>query len=122
VVVSVVLDTNVVLYHLGNRLAEDLPDGPLCISVISEIELLSYPGLSPDEEQNLRSFLEKINIIELNDAVKSGAIALRRKGKLKLPDAIVLATAKALGATLLTNDLTLAKAEGASVVVPELST
>jgi len=50
---SVVLDTNVVLYYLGNRLAGDLPSGPICVSVVTEIELLSYPDLSRDEEKHL---------------------------------------------------------------------
>ena len=48
--VTAVLDTNVVLYHLGDRLAEPLPHGAICVSVITEMELLSYPSLSPEEE------------------------------------------------------------------------
>jgi len=45
-----ILDTNIVLYFLGARLANPLPSGQYFISVITEIELLSYPSLSPDEE------------------------------------------------------------------------
>jgi len=42
-----VLDTNTVLYLLGGRLAESLPEAYYFISVITEIELLSYPLLQP---------------------------------------------------------------------------
>ncbi len=46
----ILLDTNVVLYLLGGRLANPLPSGEYFVSVISEIELLSYPSLSLEEE------------------------------------------------------------------------
>ncbi|PHM10709.1 PIN domain nuclease, partial [Nostoc sp. 'Peltigera malacea cyanobiont' DB3992] len=43
----ILLDTNVVLYFLGGRLVNPLPSGEYFISVITEIELLSDPSLSP---------------------------------------------------------------------------
>lgn len=112
---SFVLDTNVVLYHLGNRLAENLPDGPLCISIITEMELLSFPGLSEKEEEEIQRLLKGINIIELSKPIKNEAIQLRKTFKLKLPDAIIIATAKNLSAPLITNDFALAKIEGIEV-------
>ncbi len=42
---NIVLDTNAVLYFLGGRLAEPLPQANFYVSVITEIELLSYPLL-----------------------------------------------------------------------------
>lgn len=42
----ILLDTNVVLYFLGGRLMNPLPSGQYFVSVITEIELLSYPSLS----------------------------------------------------------------------------
>lgn len=41
-----VLDTNVVIYLLENRLADPLPDGEYFASVITEMELLCHPALS----------------------------------------------------------------------------
>lgn len=102
--VRFVLDTNVILYLLGGRLAEPLPAGPYAISVISELELLAYPGLVPSEEQRVRAFLAEIAVTELTQAIKSHAVELRKRYSLKLPDAMVAATALALEATLLTND------------------
>ncbi len=49
-----VLDTNVALYLLGGRLAEHLPEGEYSISVITEMELLSYPDL---DEADVREAL-----------------------------------------------------------------
>lgn len=118
---SFVLDTNVVLYHLGNRLAEDLPDGPLCISIITEMELLSFPGLSENEEREIQRLLKSINVIELSEAIKNEAIQLRKTFKVKLPDAIIMATAKSLSAPLITNDLALAKIKGIEVKTINLS-
>lgn len=99
-----VLDTNIILYFLGGRLAEPLPVGPYAISVISELELLAYPGLVSSEEQRVRAFLADIAVPELTQAIKKHAVDLRRRYSLQLPDATVAATALVLEATLLTND------------------
>ena len=99
-----VLDTNAVLYLLGGRLAQPLPDGTYGLSVISELELLAYPDLTQSEEAHIKAFLQDITIVELNSTVKSHAIDLRKRYHLKLPDALIVATALAFNATLLTND------------------
>lgn len=99
-----VLDTNAILYVLGGKLAEPLPTGQYFISVISEMELLSYPLLNDSAHSKIEEFLSEITIIGLSEHVKKLAIRLRREHQLKLPDAIVAATALSLGATLVTND------------------
>jgi len=104
-----VLDTNVVLYFLAGRLAEPLPSGDYLVSVISELEPLSYPQLTDSEENEIRSFLSDVTVVELNAEVRGAAVRLRREHNLKLPDAIVCATAFVMDAELLTNDLRLAR-------------
>ncbi len=99
-----VLDTNAVLYLMGGRLAEPLPEGQYFASVVTEIELLSYPSLDAAEEERIRTFLSEITVVELTREVKEAAIQLRRQHSLKLPDAIIAATASSLEAELLTND------------------
>lgn len=99
-----VLDTNVILYFLGGRLADPFPAGTYAVSVISELELLAYPGLTSSEEQRIRDFLADVPVADLTQSVKHHAVNLRKQFGLKLPDAIVAATALALDATLLTND------------------
>ena len=103
----IVLDTNVALYYLGGRLINPLPAGQYFVSVITEIELLSYPNLSSEEEVLIRDFLTNFTVVALDSNIKELAIALRKTYRLKLPDAVVAATAKFLNAMLLTNDLKL---------------
>ncbi|BAY67772.1 hypothetical protein DSM107007_10720 [Nostoc sp. PCC 7120 = FACHB-418] len=49
-----ILDTNVTLYLLGGRLLNTLPVGEFYLSVISEIEMLSYPALGAEEELRIQ--------------------------------------------------------------------
>jgi predicted nucleic acid-binding protein len=51
------LDTNVALYLLGGRLADPLRPAEYHVSVVTEMELLSYAGLDEASEQRIRDFL-----------------------------------------------------------------
>lgn len=104
---NIVLDTNIVLYFLAGRLTQNLPKAEFYVSVITEMELLSYPLLKSDEEAEIHSFFNDVTIVDLNREIKQLAIGLRRQYRLKLPDAIVAATAQHLKAELYTNDLTM---------------
>ena len=98
------LDTNAVIYFLSGRLASELPVGQCFVSVISEIELLSFKSIDEKAEKAIREFLGKITVIGLTQPVKERTIQLRRRFALKTPDAIIAASAVELGADLLTND------------------
>lgn len=106
------LDTNVALYLLGGRLAAPLPAGSYGVSVITEMELLAWPSLSTEEEKRVREFLGQLVICELTPSIRARAVQLRKEQHLKLPDAIVCATAMEFGTELWTNDTTLAKVPG----------
>ena len=106
------LDTNVALYLLGGRLAESVPSGSYGVSVITEMELLAWPSLTMEEEQKVRDFLRALIICELTPSIRARAVQLRKEQRLKLPDAVVCATAMEFGVELWTNDLTLAKVPG----------
>lgn len=107
-----VLDTNAILYILGDKLLYPVPQGRYFISVITEMELLSYPSIGDMEQSQIQSFLSEATIVGLTKPVKERAILLRRQYRLKLADAIVAATALSLEATLVTNDSTLRKVPG----------
>lgn len=77
------------------------------MSIITEIELLSYPNLTLSDEQQIQHFLTQLQILNLTESIKKTAIDLRKQNRLKLPDAIIAATALDLDAILLTNDLKL---------------
>jgi len=106
------LDTNVALYLLGGRLAARLPTGSYGVSVITEMELLAWPSLTTEEEKKVRQFLGQLVICELTPTIRARAVQLRREQHLKLPDAVVCATAMEFGVELWTNDTTLAKVPG----------
>jgi predicted nucleic acid-binding protein len=65
-----------------------------------------------EEEEKVREFLGQLAICELTRSIRSRAVQLRRQYQLKLPDAIVCATALEFGVELWTNDASLAKVPG----------
>jgi predicted nucleic acid-binding protein len=73
-------------------------------SVIARMESLAKPVLPPDEERDIRAFLEGLDIVPITPPIEAEAIAIRRKCKLKLPDCIIAATAVISNSTLLTDD------------------
>ena len=85
------------------------PDADLFISEITEIELLSYWGITPDEESNIKQFLSDIVIIPLTPEIKQRTILFRRRVKCKTPDSIIAATAILIDALLVTPDIKLGK-------------
>ena len=87
------LDTNAIIYLISGRLALPLPEGQYSVSIITEIELLSFSGLSAEEEQKIRELLFLLDRVQLTEAVRDETIKLRRKNRLKLPDAIIAASA-----------------------------
>ncbi|HEY8934688.1 MAG TPA: type II toxin-antitoxin system VapC family toxin [Cyclobacteriaceae bacterium] len=100
------VDTNI-LIHLGNgdeSITDFLQGKVLFVSFITEMELLSKPGLSPENIKILKSLIDNCILVEFNHKIKSEAIKLRRQYRLKLPDAIIAATAKYLHLPLLTTD------------------
>ena len=92
----------------------------MCASIITEIEALSYPGLSLAEDLRIRQFFEELNVIPITSLVRDRTIEIRRRNKLRIPDAIIVATALTLEASLLTNDSDLPTIEGLSVVRPSI--
>ena len=76
-------------------------------SVITRLELLSFPNLSPVDEAALNTLLGAMVCLNLSDIIQAETIHIRRQRSVKLPDAMILATAKAHELELLTLDLKL---------------
>jgi predicted nucleic acid-binding protein len=53
--------------------------------------------------------LAQVTVVDVNEAVKNTAITLRKQYRLKLPDAIVCATALSMNVVLLSNDAQLGR-------------
>ena len=77
------------------------------ISIISEIEFLANPALNEEDKALFENFINRIDIIDLNhlDTVLLTLILeVRKKSKIKLPDAIIAATAIHNNAKIITSD------------------
>ena len=99
-----VLNTNVMIYLLSGHLVSPPGQTDIVVSVITELELLSYASFGEGEEQMIRDALRTITVIDLNEDVKEATLKLRRNNRLKLPDAIIAATAVVLEAELWSYD------------------
>ena len=103
--IDFVADTNALIYLLnGNSCMLPFLNKSLAFSVISEMELLSFSGITEEEENNIKALLNECEEISLLKDVKEKAIELRRKYKTKLPDAIVAASAIVNNLPLITAD------------------
>jgi hypothetical protein len=105
VVAPALFDTNILIDFLNGipqarREIKRHPDR--AISVISWMEVMA--GASPDNEQETALFLGTFQIIPVTSAIADSAVAIRRQKKLKLPDAIILATAQVEKRLLLTRN------------------
>lgn len=98
-------DTNILIDYLcGRKEAKDimLNASKPAISIISKIEILS--GVEENEIQITKDFLDHFEVIDLDWKVAEIASEIRWDAKLKLPDAIIWASAKSIGALLVTRD------------------
>jgi predicted nucleic acid-binding protein len=75
------------------------------ISIITEIELLSWPKISRVEIGSISEFLSNFESIGLTEEIKIVTIQLRKSTGLKIPDAVIAATALTQAVPLLTNNL-----------------
>ncbi len=98
-------DTNAIIYLLnGNDCMKPFLSEQLYVSIITELELLSFSDITEQEEINIRSFLAECCILSLDDSISERTISVRKKYKMKLPDAIIASTAIENGLKLITAD------------------
>lgn len=103
-------DSNILIYHLRGSLNQRGSDlilegltGEGAYSIISKIELLGF-NQTPTEEQQARIFLAGLQELELTSDIAEQTIQLRKNHKIKLPDAVIAATALIHHLTLITRN------------------
>jgi predicted nucleic acid-binding protein len=118
--VKAAFDTNILIDYLNGisaaRTEFDLYDEKL-ISIITLIEVL-VGVTDPNEETEIRRFLSTFSILELSLPIANKAVKLRQELRLKVPDAIVYATARNSGCILVTRNTKDMKAEWPDIRVP----
>jgi len=119
---NIVADTSLLInFFNGREPARKILQGQqIWISVITEMELLSFPTLKSNEIKLINSFLKDCIILDLTKPIKQVAINLRRNRKLKLPDSIIAATSIHLGFPLVTMDRDFNKVSKLNTVVIDL--
>ncbi|TGM36343.1 type II toxin-antitoxin system VapC family toxin [Leptospira levettii] len=115
------LDTNAIIYIQKGMVKESLPDNDVSLSIISRIELLSFPDLSSTDKSFLNDFLSNFDVVPLSLDVERVTIEMRTKHKLKIPDAIICASAIVSDSLLITNDRKLIQIPDLKVKSLELS-
>lgn len=74
------------------------------ISIINRIELFSWKGLRGEKLENVKTFIGEINEIALSEAIAERTIKIRKERSIRLPDAIIAATAIEHNLTLLSDN------------------
>lgn len=120
------IDTNVIIYLLDKKLPEtaeaflvSIIDESCQVSVITQIELLSWLPPRYEDKLILEVFVNGCHIIDLSPAIIQETIRLRQLYKLKLPDAVIAATALLNDWTLVSrNDKDFGKITGLKYINP----
>lgn len=106
-------DTNTVIYYLqqlfpqsaetfiDNLLKEERP----IISAITEIELLCWKAATEKDLEVLNDFITECLVIELEQPIKIKTAEIRKANRIKLPDAIIAATALVYGLTIISRNI-----------------
>ncbi|NOS96019.1 MAG: type II toxin-antitoxin system VapC family toxin [Methylotenera sp.] len=109
--IKYLLDTNYILGLLQSNqavLSEAISKNILvtecAYSPITRMELLGFPGITSDEDNLIRVRLQSFTVIPLSTEIEDSVIALRQTRKIKLPDAMIAATALVTKIELLTLD------------------
>lgn len=105
------LDANIVtktfrglLPNKGVEFMENVLEATTNLSVINRIELLGWKPADPNFAADLALFVANSVEFSLTEEVVQQTIAIRRKVKIKLPDAIIAATAIVYNLTLLSEN------------------
>jgi predicted nucleic acid-binding protein len=89
-------DTNILIDYLnGVPNAKTLVEKTRhrMVSVVTWMEVL-FGAQTPEEEDVIEMFLRDFKLVELSRPIARGAVGLRKARRLRLPDAIILATAQ----------------------------
>jgi hypothetical protein len=120
------IDTNIAIHFLNG----DLPENALKVvepamtsecnlSVISRIEVLAWQFPDEDKLRQAEKFLFASKVYRMTDDIADQAIIVRRACRVKLPDAIIAATAIVHNMTLLSrNESDFSKIPGLNYINP----
>jgi predicted nucleic acid-binding protein len=119
------IDNNVISHYFSSFYTEngmnfigEILDKTPNISVITEIEALSWINPNPQKENIVKNFISDSVIIQLNPEIVKKCIEIRRTNKIKTPDAIIAATAIIYKYILISSDKGFENIKGLKVLNP----
>lgn len=104
---KILVDSNILIYLSKGLLnTEDVfkEHDRLYISIITYMEVLGFQFKNKDEIAVIKKLLGCFEIVYINSEIAEIVISLKQKKKIKLPDAIILATSQWMHCDLLTNN------------------
>ncbi len=120
--INYILDTNCIIELLQNNNEELLHKlenaNWIGVSIISKIEFLAFPGIQELDRKLFLDFLKLVDVIDIrnkDEQLLELITIVRSENNLKLPDSIIMATAKSNNAILLTRDKKLLNIKSDSV-------
>lgn len=105
------IDTDAVIWYLNNSYAQpatsfldEVLDEESSISFITRIELLVWDFSSQEDAAVFENFVRDSAVLGINEDIIQSAITVRKNAKIKLPDALIAATAIVNNYTLISNN------------------
>jgi len=103
------IDSNIIIDFFNGKLPfpgrQLLSRVELVISVITYIELFSSNNIAIEEYQQLKRFADMTTVHPVNLSIAAETITIRKKYKIKPPDAVIAATAIVHNFTLITRNV-----------------
>ena len=118
--IVILLDSNTIIYLSKKLIKIDdiLEDNTIpLVSVVTYMEVLGYDFKDDSEKNFIKKLFSFLEIVYIDEEIAIKTIKIREENKIKLPDAIICATAIANNATLVTNDIRLKGIEGLKVKI-----
>lgn len=120
------IDNNVISNYFSELLSEkgmdlvsEIIDKTPNISVITEIEALSWISSDLNKEIVVKDFIQNANVLPLTSSIVKQTIVIRRSKKTKTPDAIIAATAIVNDLSLITSDKGFDNIKGLKIIDPK---
>jgi predicted nucleic acid-binding protein len=106
---NILFDSNAVIKYLDREpgfvdLSPFLKENNCFVSVITKLEILGWTNITPTDEKRIGEFLSGLAVLPLDATIEEETIQIRRQTTLKLPDAIIAATAIAIDAEVVSTD------------------
>jgi predicted nucleic acid-binding protein len=104
--IECLVDTNILilLQNDVSQIVEYIEGKNVFVSFITELEILSKPDLTVEQDMIAKSMLDDCIILSYSETIKLKAIYLRKKYSIKLPDAIIAASSICFDLPLITCD------------------